>query len=261
MDISSTKERHSQSKMSDVYPGGWWGSKGPSKKLCLCCRGMWVIRLSESLNMQTGIITYVYSDATKPNNRLIILLLSELACRAKVRSQASVLFTWWFYSHWNSVVVILSLWALSVWFGVHKSDQLQNNDKSVYLNLEGWIRHSGQPTSPPSSEVLTLLLGVECFEYIIQIRNHFTDVPKADLWDIFIKKSKGFLFFLPKQTHVRKWLKDSTECVSWSQDNPKIYFQKIDDVFIEKVMNLSLWFLCFCLLWIIGWNFEALFSK
>ena len=93
MDISSTKERHSQSKMSDVYPGGWWGSKGPSKKLCLYCRGMWVIRLSESLNMQTGIITYAYSDATKPNNRLIILLLSELACRAKVRSQASVLFT------------------------------------------------------------------------------------------------------------------------------------------------------------------------
>lgn len=119
-----------------------------------------------------------------------------------------------------------SLWALLVWFGIPKSDQLQNNDKSVYLSLEGWICHCRQPTSPPSSEVLTVLLGVECFEYIIQIRNHFTDVPKANLWDIFIKKSKGFLFFLPKQTHVRKWLQDSTECVPQSQDNPQIYFQK-----------------------------------
>lgn len=154
-----------------------------------------------------------------------------------------------------------SLWALLVWCGIPKSDQLQHNDRSVYLSLEGWICHSGQPTSPPSSEVLTVLLGVECFEYIIQIRNHFTDVPKANLWDIFIKKSKGFLFFLPRQTHVRKWLQDSTECVPRSQDNPQIYFQKIADVFTEKVMSLCLWLLCFCLLWTNWWNSEALFSS
>lgn len=73
MDMRSTKERHSQSKMSDAHPRVGIGGSF-KEKLCLCCRGMWVIRLSEPLNMQTGIITYPYSDATKPNNPLIILL-------------------------------------------------------------------------------------------------------------------------------------------------------------------------------------------
>lgn len=73
MGMRSTKERHSQSKMSDVHPRA--ESEGPSKRSSVSvAEGMWVIRLSEPLNMQTGIITYPYSDATKPNNPLIILL-------------------------------------------------------------------------------------------------------------------------------------------------------------------------------------------